>query len=400
MLPVAASCFWQNEAQFQTYRTSQFLPSEANVVIIGSGITGVGVAYWLLQNHFEGSVILVDAKGICAGATGKNGGILSPRYLYEETEAGSDEYNTFNNFEFNTAKLIATVVEKEKIDCELHFNGGLRCVCGSNEENYVLRSSRLQDPELWSKEKLAEIFHTNDFDFGVFRKSPAQIHAAKFVWGLTKVLVESSMILNIQTQTKVTSVNVISKSDGYTVKTERGDISTTYVVYATNGYTSSILPETFNCRVLPKKAQVISTKPTIDLPKYNIVWNDGNEYYINREKDQKVIFGGFEDTLPRDRQNFDESLDADISDRIRCFLQDIPIFRNLEIDQEWVGIQGFTSDEQPFIGPLRTNEFIAAGYSGHGMPRAFGAAKMIADAICKKSVRWINIFHPDRFQYI
>jgi hypothetical protein len=39
----------------------------------------------------------------------------------------------------------------------------------------------------------------------------------------------------------------------------------------------------------------------------------------------------------------------------------------------WSGIMGLTSDELPFVGevPSRQGQFMAAGYSGHGMARAF-----------------------------
>ena len=30
---------------------------------------------------------------------------------------------------------------------------------------------------------------------------------------------------------------------------------------------------------------------------------------------------------------------------------------------------GFTPDEQPLIGKIKENEFIVAGFHGHGMPK-------------------------------
>ena len=44
---------------------------------------------------------------------------------------------------------------------------------------------------------------------------------------------------------------------------------------------------------------------------------------------------------------------------------------------------GYTSDLQPHVGaiPGRLNQFILAGFNGHGMPVIFLAAKGIAEMI-------------------
>lgn len=42
---------------------------------------------------------------------------------------------------------------------------------------------------------------------------------------------------------------------------------------------------------------------------------------------------------------------------------------------------GYSSDGWPFIGPLpnRPNQFVIAGFTGHGMPQIFLSAKGIAE---------------------
>lgn len=57
---------------------SPVIPIEADVVIIGSGITGIGAAHCLL-NHPRASnlrVTMVEARTATSGATGRNGGHL------------------------------------------------------------------------------------------------------------------------------------------------------------------------------------------------------------------------------------------------------------------------------------------------------------------------------------
>ncbi|KAF8550727.1 hypothetical protein OG21DRAFT_1381573, partial [Imleria badia] len=65
-----------------------------------------------------------------------------------------------------------------------------------------------------------------------------------------------------------------------------------------------------------------------------------------------------------------------------------------EPEMEWTGIMGYTAIGDPFVGPVdrlpvaqgtdvaqHTGQFIVAGYSGHGMPRAFGCAEVVAQMI-------------------
>lgn len=66
--------YWQCPPHAITAHQSPKLPSDAAVVIIGSGITGTSVAHHLLKLRPSLDVIMLEAKTICSGATGRNGG--------------------------------------------------------------------------------------------------------------------------------------------------------------------------------------------------------------------------------------------------------------------------------------------------------------------------------------
>ena len=48
---------------------------------------------------------------------------------------------------------------------------------------------------------------------------------------------------------------------------------------------------------------------------------------------------------------------------------------------------GYSSDNQPHVGPIpgRQNQYIIAGFTGHGMPQIFLSAKGLADMIVNGS---------------
>lgn len=86
------SSFWlQTPHPDFAHQASKPLPQQADVVIIGSGITGASIARTLLQNRAEPTgtshpaVVMLEARDICSGATGRNGGhILETADEYAE----------------------------------------------------------------------------------------------------------------------------------------------------------------------------------------------------------------------------------------------------------------------------------------------------------------------------
>lgn len=63
------------------HRSTRELPNHADVVVVGSGITGASVAHHLLRHHDEDgkkeneklNVVMLEAREACWGATGRVG---------------------------------------------------------------------------------------------------------------------------------------------------------------------------------------------------------------------------------------------------------------------------------------------------------------------------------------
>jgi len=73
--PESSASFWHSEPSdfLLGHRTSNNLPREADVVIVGSGITGVSAARFLIEDgRSKGlSVVMLEAREACWGATGR-----------------------------------------------------------------------------------------------------------------------------------------------------------------------------------------------------------------------------------------------------------------------------------------------------------------------------------------
>ena len=58
-----------------SHRSTDSIPSESDIVVIGAGYAGVSTIYHLLQQHDqssqpESSVVILEAREICSGASG------------------------------------------------------------------------------------------------------------------------------------------------------------------------------------------------------------------------------------------------------------------------------------------------------------------------------------------
>lgn len=81
--------YWQSPPHALASHQSAQLTSETSVVIIGSGITGTSVAHHLLSACPQLDVVLLEARTITSGATGRNGGHCKdvPFKMYKQWKA-------------------------------------------------------------------------------------------------------------------------------------------------------------------------------------------------------------------------------------------------------------------------------------------------------------------------
>ena len=67
---VVTTSIWQNSS-------TQNLPQKVDVVIVGAGITGLSVAYWLKELKSELKIAIVESIDLAAGASGRNAGFVT-----------------------------------------------------------------------------------------------------------------------------------------------------------------------------------------------------------------------------------------------------------------------------------------------------------------------------------
>lgn len=133
--------YWiqEYEIDFEKPSLATPLPDEVDVVVIGSGITAAACIYALANEKPELKIALTEARGICTGATGRNGGHICRaegtdlRELVQEV--GQEEATRLTRLGTRNRDLMLDAIEKldiaDEVDLQLH---GTRVVFASEEE--------------------------------------------------------------------------------------------------------------------------------------------------------------------------------------------------------------------------------------------------------------------------
>jgi glycine/D-amino acid oxidase-like deaminating enzyme len=118
--------YWIREfvSQFDVRESPDLLPKYVDVVVIGSGITGASVVHQISESQPELSVAVIEARGLCTGATGRNGGHLGRPNAYHAQEVakifGAEEAIRLREFIIRNKKSLLDCIYKlgtaEKVD--------------------------------------------------------------------------------------------------------------------------------------------------------------------------------------------------------------------------------------------------------------------------------------------
>lgn len=192
----------------------------------------------------------------------------------------------------------------------------------------------------------------------------------------------------------------------WAVETSRGSIAAEKVIYASNAYTSSLLPE-YKTKIIGVRgicSRIVTTKPNAPfLSNSYILRLAPNEYdYLIPRSDGSIIVGGgrrdYFHQLETWYENYDDSSLITSAQRyFDGYMQ--RHFRGWEdsgayTDAVWTGIMGYSADGFPHVGavPGKAGQFICAGFSGHGMPQIFLSAKALAEmALEGKGVEEVDL---------
>lgn len=406
--PVAS--FWNVEKRpLDDHRTTPDLPEACDIVIIGAGFAGVATAYNLLKDNPNppSSIVLLEARNVCSGATGRNGGHVKPDTYFNVSKHaerfGLETAAQLAAFEAANVQAVKELVETEKLDCDFHLTRAV--------DVYLDPEHARQTEAAYRKLSATKAVNLDDVHFvpkkdaervsGVkgaqccFSFTAAHLWPAKMVNQLLEGLLNQG--LNLQTNTPVDSVSSTMDADEkWTIRTKRGTIKASKVIHATNGYTAQVLPE-YKDRIIPVRG-ICSRIASPKGPKsphlvntYGIRFDARNNDYLIPRPDGSIIVGGARQRFWHKREAwFDNIRDDELVEEAVSYF-DGYMQRHFagwqdseaKVTNVWTGIMGYSADFLPHLGsvPDKPGQFIIAGFSGHGMPEILLSSKAVASLV-------------------
>jgi glycine/D-amino acid oxidase-like deaminating enzyme len=407
------------------------LPSFADYVIVGSGISGVSIANNILSKQPTAKIVLLEARRACSGATGRNGGHTKAAsyrsFLDHERQYGTAEAVKIARLEYANVQQTHRLAREHNNDCtstpcdsvdiiysQSHLDQGKKAI------DRIIETLGAEDPaaeyHIWTADEARDKFLCPGA-LGAFSYPAGSLSAYRFATGILKLALNKG--LNLQTNTPVHSIHHYATDSGeckWSATTSRGNITTPNLILATNGYTAHLLPE-MQGLIVPLHGQVVAQRPGNNLPQnglpntYSFVLEHGYEYMIIRPPGSvnagDIIIGGGIHQLPNDGVSvFGNTDDTAVEPTITQYLRNCtasyfgPNWGDDHVDgrvkQEWSGVMGASADGLPYVGavPDKPGLWICASFNGHGMVWCLKSAEalvemMTGDEVAQREVeKW------------
>jgi glycine/D-amino acid oxidase-like deaminating enzyme len=349
------------------------LPARADVVVVGSGYTGLSAALQTVRGGRH--TLVIDAEDAGWGCSSRNGGQVSTsiKPTHDELSALYGPEHAFRILKEGQAALawLGDFIAGEGIDCQFERVG--RFHAAHNPAQYGLLAKKLaRQPKglevpahMVSRSEQQSELGTDAYHGGAVFEQHAALDPAKYHQGLLeRVLGAGAAVIP-----RCPATAIERDGEGFRVSTPRGTVSASNVVVATNGYTGPATPW-FRRRVIPIGSYIIATEPLKPdlmarlMPKARVV-SDTRKlvYYYRPSPDRtRILFGGrvaYKETDPK------VSAPRLHAEMCRIF----PELENTRITHSWVGFVAYTFDTMPHLG-CQDGLHYAMGYCGSGVSLA------------------------------
>lgn len=397
------SPFWVEEFPRPEGITSD-LPSDADVLVVGSGLTGLSAALRLARGGK--TVAVVDRGAIASGASAINGGMVSPdikagiKVIFDRfgPQLGHEMWQA----SVRSVDIVSDIARAENIDARIVRGGmaalGVHADSQAKFEKSVAwyRKTVGVDWEVLGRDRVAEVAASDRFTAVLFEPEGLGIQPARFVFGVAAAAAAAGAILVDECAVR----DVSRDGPGFKVGTDKGTVRAGEVILATNGYTTSEPVPELARRVVPIGSYIIITEPLGEraariFPQGSMTYTKRRLLnYMRRTPDERILIGG--------RRNLQTGLDLEESaaDLRRQLLGYFPDLEAAEITHAWGGKLGVPFDLIPHMGQI-DGVWYALGYAGHGVGLSTLMGHELAGMLLGEEPpsSFTKVPHPTRFYY-
>ncbi len=354
---------------------------EADIVIVGGGYTGLSTALHLAEAGHR--PVVVEARHVGFGASGRNGGQVIPGLKHDPeellSEFGPERGQALMHLAGNAADLVFDLIHRHRIDCSPTRSGWIQAAHSNHALGKVLNRARQWQErgvpvELLTRGDIAARTGTNIYHGGWRDPRAGSINPLAYVRGLARAAIAAGATLFENTVVK----SLKRRGSAWEIRTPEGVLTARQVLVATNGYTADLVPD-LKQSILPVQSMLIATEvlpPDLRdkiLPG-NVVVSETRKlaFYMRQSVDGRLVFGGRGSVGAQEHPALMAALEAGM---VRTF----PELSGLGIHHNWSGHLALTMDGLPHLHNPARGLFCALGYNGRGIALSSAFGKMVAD---------------------
>ena len=372
---------------------SDALPSTAEVVIVGAGITGLALARELAARGVD-DVVIVDRGYPGGGATGRNVARIRAMQLTEAL----------------THVALACQAKYDRMGEELGFNVlfyrlGYAWVLYEPDEVERMRAIVEIHHRIGVKSRLLSaddtlrrlpVLRGGDPVAGAVLHDDAIVHHDAVVWAHLEYLARTSV--RVLTGTNVRRI-ARGRRGVEAVDTDRGRIATRAVVNATDGWSTEL--NAMACVTAPNRPirrEVLVTGPLRRTIEAAVTFYRPTEGWFNQTLRGEVVMGVVDPAEPTGVNQ--RSSAAFLRRTASLMVRKAPALADVTVIRQWAGMYDVSPDHQPLVGPTSQLDgwWQANGWSGRGMLLAPYLMELLAERFTRGVVsEHLAMFDPDRF---
>lgn len=385
--------YWTDSASFPTFGKIDH-DIDADVVVVGGGITGLTTAY-LLATAGRSVVLLERARcaEIDTGHTSAHLTMVTDIRLKKLVKQFGDTHaQAVWDAGLAAIAQIEALVREHQIDCSFAWVAGyLHAPTGTASRVAV---SDFQDEASLANRHGFDASFVPEVPFiggpGVQFDGQARIHPRKYLAGLAKALsAKGGQIFERSSADEFNDDPLGVKVNGCRVRCKDIVIATHNPLVGVASPTAATL---FQTKLALYTSYVIAGEVPRGRVPDALFWDTADPYHFLRIEPQGrhdlVIFGG------------EDHKTGQVTDTTACFdrltrglLEKVP---EISLRHQWSGQVIETPDGLPYIGKMTDHQYSATGFCGNGLTFGTLAALMISDAIQGLKNPWTDLFDPSR----
>jgi glycine cleavage system aminomethyltransferase T/glycine/D-amino acid oxidase-like deaminating enzyme len=359
--------------------------SAARAVVIGGGVGGCSILYWLTRLGW-GDVVLCERAGLTSGSTFHSAGLVGQL-------RGS---LSLTRMMMSSVELYRTLGDEVELETGWHEVGSLRLASSQERMEELARQAGwaktfglpLQLVSAADAQGLFPPMSTEGVLGAAYLPSDGYIDPSQLTFALAEGARRRGA--EIYTNTRVTAI-AVDRNRVTGVVTDQGEIQAEIVVDAGGIFAGEIGHLAgVNVPVVPMAHEYLITKPH-DVPLDVPTMRDPSLLVYFRGESGGLVMGGYErhpapwslDGIPAD---FNGKLLAEDWPRFEELMEGalvrVPELGDAEVIKLINGPEAFTPDGEFILGPSDVRGFwIAAGFCAHGLAGAGGMGQLLAEWI-------------------